>query len=377
VVIELEPERLLAYDIDPGEVEAALRVGPSSLSLDIEALRRIVIAGPEREMTVTLGDVAAIRHGVRESTCVAASAAGLVAAAHVKLRDRSASVALEQLLDEVTEQLPAGTRLRRFSMADTTIELSVAADRELAEVAESIGSGLVRLTRPWMLEVGVETDPCVGAGTRVRVSVAGDEPVSLASFRSIPGVTHVQQLGGPSTRRLWLLGPDDDALHELAPREHTRLRALPSLLAADLSIGAARVELRIEPDRARLAALGITTAEFARQLELARGGIEVAVLRDADALEVPVILRVGEREDLEPARLGGVLIRASASYAVPVRLDAIADIHVAPTPARVCRYDGQRGVVFVLQAADPNAWPTSIQSVEAELPPGYRWRWAD
>lgn len=384
VVIELDPERLRAFDIEPGEVEAALRGGlldaptRTPMSLDIEGLRSTVIVGDaQRGVTVTLADVAAIRYGVRESTCVAASAAGLVAAASVSVRDRSAGVALEQLLDEVAAQLPAGVRLRRFNSADTTVELFVAPDRELAEVAESIGSGLVRLTQAWLLEVGVEAEPCVGVGTRVRLSVAGGEPVSLASFESIPGVAHVQLLGRPDARRLWLLGPDVDALHELARREQTRLRALPSVLAVDVLTEAPRAELRIEPDPAALAELGITTAELARRLQVARGEREVAVLRDTDGAAVPVVLRIGSVEDLDPTQLGGVLLHAGTSNRPAVRLDAIADIREAPGPARICRYDGQRGVVFALRAADPNAWPTLAASLEAELPPGYRWRWAD
>jgi Cu/Ag efflux pump CusA len=252
VVIELDPERLRAYGIGSGQIEATLRGGSSDAltlrptTLDIEGLRRTVVAGgPEQGRTVTLGDVAAIRYGVRESTCVAASAAGLVAAASVNVRDQAAAGALEQLLDEFAAQLPAGTRLRRFGAADTTIELSVAPGSELAEVAESIGSGLVRLTQPWLVEVGVETPPCVGAGTRVRLSIAGGEQVSLASFQSIPGVTAVQLLGMPNQRWLWLLGPDTTALHELAWREQTRLRALPSLHAVDLYIEPPQTELRI------------------------------------------------------------------------------------------------------------------------------------
>jgi multidrug efflux pump subunit AcrB len=379
VVIELDSDRLRAYGIEPGEIEAALRGGSiDAPTLDIEGLRHTVIAGDaELATAVRLGDVAAIRFGMRESTCVAASAAGLVAAASVTVRDGSAGLAVEQRLDELAARLPEGVRLRRFGAADTTVELSVAADRELDEVAQSIGSGLVKLTQPWLVEVGVESDPCVGVGTRVRLTVVGSEPVSLASFESIPGVTHVQLLGDPGKRRLWLLGPDPHALHELAQREQTRLRSLPSLLAVDLYAEAPRVELRIDPDRARLAELQLTTTEFARQLQLVHDGLEVAVLRDSNGAAVPVILRVGARDDLEPAQLGGVLIHAGASDVPPVRLDAIANIGEAPGPARICRYDGQRGVVFTLQAADPNAWPVLVSSVEAALPPGYRWSWAD
>lgn len=384
VVIELEPERLLAYGIETSEVEAALRGGLSDAStlmpvmVDIEALRRTVIAdAAERGAMVVLADVAAIRYGVREPTCLAASAAGLVAAASVSVRDRAEAIALEQLLDQHAARLPAGTRLRRFGAADTTVALSVAPDGDLAEVAESIGSGLARLAQPWLLEVGVETEPCVGVGTRVRLSVAGGEPVSLASFQSIPGVTHVQLLGAPNNRRLWLLGPDTDALHEHAQREQIRLRALPSLLAVDVYSEAPRAELRIEPDRDRLAALGITTAEFARQVSLARDEVELAVLRDADGAAVPVVLRMGAREDLGPEQLGSLLIHAGGPDTPPVRLDAIANISEAPRPTRICRYDGQRGVVFALQIADPNAWPTWTPSIEAALPTDYRWSWAD
>jgi multidrug efflux pump subunit AcrB len=375
LVIELDAERLQAYDIEPGEVEAALTRIPQLLDLD--GLRRTVIRDAASPSTVTLGDLAAIRYGVRESTCLAASAAGLVAAASVRVRDRSTGIALEHLLDQHAQQLPAGARLRRFNAADTSIELSVAPDRELAEVAESIGSGLVRLAQPWLLEVGVEASPCVSMGTRVRLSVAGGEGVSLESFRSIPGVTHVQLLGGTNERRLWLLGPDVDALRELALREQTRLQALPGLLAVDVYAEAPRAELRIEPDRARLAAFGITTAELARQLELARGELELTEVRDADGAAVPVFLRVGASEDLGPTQLGSMLIHAPASDAAPVRLDTLADIREAPGPAQICRYDGQRGVVFVLQAENPSAWPSSSPSVVATLPADYRWSWTD
>lgn len=379
VVIELEPERLQAYAIEPGEIETALRGALLDAALDLESLRRTVVASDaERGTIVTLADVAAIRYGMRESTCVAASALGLVAAASVNLRDRSSSLALEQLLDDVAAGLPARTRLRRFDTGDTTIELSVAPDRELDEVAESIGSGLVRLAQPWLVEVGVEAPACVGAGTRVRVSLAGAEPVSLASFESIPGVTHVQLLDAPGERWLWLVGPDLEELHELGRREQTRLRALEGLLAVNLHIEAPRSELRIEPDPERLAAVGITTDDLARQLELVRGEREIAVLRDADGAQVPVVLRVGASEDLvDPAQLGAVLIHPGGSDAPAVRLDAVADLRAVPGPTRICRYDGQRGVVFGLEAADPNGWLTLLPAIEAGLPAGYRWSWID
>jgi hypothetical protein len=305
---------------------------------------------------------------------VAATATGLAASASVKVRDRRAGIGIEQFLDQTT--LLEGARVRRFGVADTIIELSVAPDRDPAEVAESIGSGLTRLVQPWLLEVGVEAEPCVGAGTRVRLSVAGGEPVSIASFQSIPGVTHVQRIAEPNTRRLWLLGPDSGVLHELALREQARLSAHPGVLEVDVHTEAPRVELRIEPDRARLAELGITTAELVRQVNLARSELEVAVL-DSDGVEVPLVLRVGGPEGLEVTQLQGLLIHAGASDAPPVRLDEIADVREAPGPARICRYDGQRGVVFTLEVADSSTWPTLAASMVAKLPPGYSWSWAD
>lgn len=375
VVIELEPERLRAYGIESTDVEAALRVGVADTpsTLDIDGLRRTII-DVQGGTAVTLTEVAAIRYGMRESTCVAASATGLVAAASVNVRDRSAQNAVEHLLDQAAVGFPAGTRLLRFGAADTTIELSVARDRELAEVAESIGSGLVRLAQPWLLEVGIAAEPCVAVGTRVRVSVAGSEPVSLDSFRSIPGVTHVRLLDAASERQLWLLGPDPDVLQEIAAREEARLRALPSMLSVDVYTEAPRAELRIEADRAALAKHGITASEFARQLALIQGELEVAELRDADGVRVPVMLRVGASEDMGAGQVGDVLIHAGTS---DVRLDAIADIREAPGPAKMCRYDGQRGLVFVLQAAESNAWTTLAPYVAAALPPGYRWSWVD
>jgi multidrug efflux pump subunit AcrB len=384
VVVELEPERLRAYGIEPGEVEAALRRGLADSPmgkpemLDIEGLRRTVISThPESGTAVALGELAAIRYGVREPTCLAAGAAGLAAAGSVRVRDRSTANMVEQVLDELAGRFPPGTRLLRFGAADTTIELSVAADRELAEVAESIGSGLVRLAQPWLVEVGIATEPCVAVGTRVRLSIGGSEPVSLASFESIPGVSHVQLLDAPNQRRLWLLGPDSDDLQDIAERERSRLRALPGLRSVDAYIDVPRAELRIEADRTALAERGITTAEFAQQVMLLRGELEVAELRDADGTRVPVMLRVGASEDIEPAQLGAMLVHAGSSSAPPERLDAIASIREATSPARICRRDGQRAVMFVLEVADQSAWASLAPWAAAEPMPGHRWSWAD
>ena len=316
---------------------------------------------------MTLADLAAIRYGLAEPECIAATAGGLAASATLSVASPAALTAVQSMLDEAARELPPEVQLARFDPADTLIELSLPSDVELRAGAELVGRGFSPTTPNWLVEVGGEGEVCRGEGLRVRLSVPGSSAANrglLESLAQVPGVLDVEPRGDATTRRLWLLGPELEQLASIAARLVARLPGLDVELEPD------HASMNIEADLDALARLGIPSAELERELQLAHG-VTLTTWRDVEGGTIPVVLRSAGPSEADPDSLADLTV-GRGEHAVP--LTSVATLERRAGPARICRHDGQRGVMLAIST---DRVAELERALAAELEPGYRWVWAD
>jgi multidrug efflux pump subunit AcrB len=200
-------------------------------------------------------------------------------------------------------------------------------------------------------------------GTHVRLSLRGSgraDAGSLASFRSIPGVTRVRSSADPDTRYVWLTGSNPAGLRDHAVQLQSKSADVRALLDVPES------ELAITPDRERLAALGIPVADFAVQLQLARVGVELGQLLD-DAGVLPVWLRLGDGE-VSIYELRELVLQAPDQR--QVALGSLAELRMIETEPARCRHADRPAVLLAVRAA---TWA----QLARELPASLSWSWRD
>src|SRR6266536_1494419 len=151
-----------------------------------------------------------------------------------------------------------------------------------------------------------------------------------------------------------LRGPDLTSLARYAEDLRQRSEKLGGIVDTDTTLKLDKPELRVEIDRDRAAALGVSTAEIANSLRIMVGGDEqVTHYHDAsvnDAYDVQ--LRLNERDRNDPRALGQLYVPSTRGGLV--RLDNLVNIKRDISPSRIDRIDRQRQV-----------------SVRASIAPGY------
>jgi HAE1 family hydrophobic/amphiphilic exporter-1 len=145
-------------------------------------------------------------------------------------------------------------------------------------------------------------------------------------LNALPGIRAYLQnpppirVGGQLTQSLYqftLSSPDVDLLYRQAPILEERLRALPQLqdVASDLQIS--NPEERVELDRDKIAALGLTAAQIETALYSAYGARQVSTIL-APQNEYQVILETLPEFQRDPRALEKLFVRSSGGKLVPL-----------------------------------------------------------
>ena len=198
---------------------------------------------------------------------------------------------------------------------------------------------------------------------RIRESLAG-----------IPGVDLqvTQDQGGPPTGaavNIEVNGPTFDGIQDVANRLKERLETgvedgrIEGLVDIRDNLNSGRPEYRVEIDRERAAAFGLSTRSVALAVRGAVNGVEASQWRDGkDEYDVTVRLREEDRSDLRQIESLTIL---NEGQQVP--LTAVAQIVPASGLGSVTRLDQER-VVTVLGDAAPGANANAVLAqVQAEL----------
>ena len=139
--------------------------------------------------------------------------------------------------------------------------------------------------------------------------------------------------------------PHFRSLHDAFIRE---LRGIPGIGAVTTTASLVRPELVVQPDFARMADLGVTSAAIAETLRVATSGdYEQGLAKlNLSQRQVPIVVRLPVSARSDPALLEQLSVPGRHG---PVRLGNVARLSIAGGPAEIDRYDRLRNVNFDIE----------------------------
>lgn len=200
------------------------------------------------------------------------------------------------------------------------------------------------------------------------------EEIARERLQQLPGV-RMRYLATAAGENLMLVLSGDDAhtLQRIALQLEREMRGIEGLGSVSSTASLLRPELRIVPNPARAAELGVSTAAIAEAVRIATTGDYTQRMAKLNLPDRQIPIRVGfARDTLEdPATLARLRVMGSRG-AVP--LDAVADIHHDSGPSVIRRFNRARNITFTVEL---NGQPlgdvmTRVEALPAlqDLPPG-------
>lgn len=199
-------------------------------------------------------------------------------------------------------------------------------------------------------------------------------------FANYPGarITVLNFVQGPPVGapiEIRLAGKDLSVLQRLAARTEQAMQGTPGIRDVDNPVRVDRADLALKVDEGKAALLGVPAGAAREAVRIALSGAVTGRLRDSEADDYPVRVRLpmGERNPVEA--LDRIYVPSSAGAAVPLR--AITSPVIETAPARVDRYNRER-VVMLTAYVQPghltgNVTADALARVRAHvaMPPGY------
>ncbi|PJK07152.1 RND transporter [Lysobacteraceae bacterium NML71-0210] len=193
-------------------------------------------------------------------------------------------------------------------------------------------------------------------------------------LQQLPGVRmRYLTTNAGETLMLVLSGDDAQALSRIALQLERQMRSIEGLGSVSSTASLLRPELRILPDPARAAELGVSTAAIAEAIRIATTGDYTQRMAKLNLPDRQIPIRVGFAQSAleNPATLAQLRVRGSRG---PVPLEAVADIHYDSGPSVIRRFNRERNITFTLEL---NGQPlgdvmNKVQALPAlqDLPPG-------
>ena len=196
------------------------------------------------------------------------------------------------------------------------------------------------------------------------------------ALTALPGVRDQVGLGGVGEKYILVLsGEDGGALARIASQVERDLRTIPGIGAVTSSAALVRPEIAVQPDFARAADLGVSSAAIGETLRIATlGDYDIALPKlKLPQRQVPIVARLdpAARADLD------VLSRLNVPGARgPVMLGQVATLSLSSGPAVINRYDRQRNINFDIELSgqplgDVTAAAQALPSLQ-QLPAGIK-----
>jgi multidrug efflux pump subunit AcrB len=195
-------------------------------------------------------------------------------------------------------------------------------------------------------------------------------------LRDIPGARFQFGSGGGGSRlSVTLAGDEPNRLALAAANVEREIRALPGLGMITSSAALQKPEIVIRPLPERAAELGVTTETLALVTRIATSGdVDVSLAKfNLDNRQIPIRVRLNDtsRSDLERLQLLSVPGRNG-----PVPLMNIADVSLGAGPAQIARIDRSRNITLNVDLNE-QALGDTLETIEAlpsvtNLPDGVR-----
>ncbi|KQT50951.1 ABC transporter permease [Aureimonas sp. Leaf454] len=250
----------------------------------------------------------------------------------------------------VSIELQPGSTLAETDAVAKAVSEKLAAQAEVASVFASIGATTEGGMGPMRMgSASSVVTATVTANLKPReerdVSQQAFEARSSRLFDDIPGARIQFGADGQSGSKveISLVGEDSERLTETAARLASEMRGVAGLSNSVSDAAAAKPELVITPDKAKMASVGVTSAEIASLLN-------IATLGDADRALAKYNL--GDRQiyvvpTLSDAARGDLSILSSLSVrgsVATVPLGSIASFTFGAGPTSIRHVDGERTV---------------------------------
>lgn len=174
-----------------------------------------------------------------------------------------------------------------------------------------------------------------------------------------------------------LSGPDLGVLQELSTDMEDQLRLMPEVKNVRSSLNVANPELRVHPDRERLADLKMTSVDLATVVETLLEGTRASLYRDGGK-EYDLVVKAREGQILDPDQLKGVMLSTPSGQ--DVRLEEVAKIEKNLGPVSVEHLEQERVISLSVNFDETVALQTFIKRVQDDvlkpfketMPPNYR-----
>jgi CzcA family heavy metal efflux pump len=274
-----------------------------------------------------------------------------------------------------------GTSLEEMNQISDVIEAQILAVPEVRQVGRRLGRAERGDHVVPVSTAEFDVDFRTEGVTRSRQEILDD---LRARLRTIPGV--FAAVGGPLADRIGhmlsgvsapvaikVFGPDLDTLRRLGTEIQTVAKSIPGFENAKLDQQSSIPQLRIEADRARAAAYGITPGALNEQLSALLGGKEVAELRDGQRV-VDLVIRLPLAWRDSPEKIASLPVETSTGQRVTLAL--VADVREAKGPNVIFRENAERRFTIAIKPTvrDVGARVAELRQKVGEqvrLPEGY------
>jgi multidrug efflux pump subunit AcrB len=283
----------------------------------------------------------------------------------------------------VEVQMPYGTSIERTSAATAKVEAWLARQKEARIVTAYIGQGAPRFFLAMSPEL---PDPSFA---KIVVLAGNDQEREALKFRLRQAVAdglapearvRVTQIvfGPPSPFPVAfrVMGPDPDALRDIAGEVRGVMQADPQMRTVNTDWGERVPTLHFSLDQDRLQSIGLTSTDVAQQLQFLLSGVPVTDVRE-DIRSVQVTARSAGNTRLDPSRIADFTLVGATGQRIPLSQIGTVDVRMEDpilrrrdrTPTITVRGDIAEG----LQPPDVSTavWK-DLQPVIARLPAGYR-----
>jgi CzcA family heavy metal efflux pump len=182
-------------------------------------------------------------------------------------------------------------------------------------------------------------------------------------LRGVPGTFSV--VSGPLSHRIShllsgvsspiavkIFGADMEAITDVGTQVQAIAKQIPGLEDAKLDQQAPIPQLRIEPDRERAIAHGVTPGELTEDLSTLLGGRTVGQLRE-NQRTIDLAVRLAEEWRSEPEKIMQLPVTTKAGRTIPLKL--VTDLREASGPSSVLRENSQRRYVVAITPTQRNA----------------------
>ena len=198
-------------------------------------------------------------------------------------------------------------------------------------------------------------------GRRVRIFSMGE------NMSSRPGDLDFELLGNLPL----------DELNNLADKVIAELAGQPGYFDLDKSLKLGLPELRVVPDRAKAAALGVDALSLATTIQAMVGGVEVGVFKEGGR-RFDIRMRLEEEDRADPSAIGKLYVRNDRGALIELR--NLVDVRMGAAPSAITRTNRQRsvGISGNLDGKTLGEAMSDVRALaERVLPPGVRLGFAE